>query len=416
MTDFPWPVHPAAELFPLLGDDELGELADDIKRHGLHEPVWLWDDPERGTVLLDGRNRARACQLAGVPIKTRHYLDGDPIAFSISANEKRRHLTAGQRDFLALEIAKLYEAEAKNRQGARTDLKPSDFPADLRESYPLISTDEALHNVRWQARQRESAERAAQVVKASGRGVSQAKRIEREAPDLAEKVRAGQLAIDRAERIIRDREAEQRRIEQARAEAAAQPAPAIVDIRVGDFREVLADLHDIDAIITDPPYPHEFIPLLGDLAAWADKVLAPDGILAVLMGQTYLPEVYRLLDGHRPYRWTGCYLTPGNGYASMARRVQSNWKPLLVYGGGPRFADIIRSEGQDAAAKSLHRWGQDYGAFHVIIERLTSRGQTIADPFTGSGTTLLAAKALGRHAIGADVDAAAVATARERLS
>jgi len=163
-------------------------------------------------------------------------------------------------------------------------------------------------------------------------------------------VRAGQLAIDRAERIIRDREAEHRRIEQARAEAAAQPEPTIVDIRVGDFREVLADLHDIDAVITDPPYPHEFIPLLEDLAAWADKVLKPDGVLAVLMGQTYLPEVYRLLDGHRPYRWTGCYLTPGNGYASMARRVQSNWKPLIVYGGGPRFADIIRSEGQDASA------------------------------------------------------------------
>ena len=189
-----------------------------------------------------------------------------------------------------------------------------------------------------------------------------------------------------------------------------------MDIRVGDFREVLADLHDIDAVITDPPYPHEFIPLLGDLAAWADKVLKPDGVLAVLMGQTYLPEVYRLLDGHRPYRWTACYLTPGNGYASMARRVQSNWKPLIIYGGGPRLGDIIRSEGTDADAKSNHKWGQDYGAFHTIIERLTTRGQTVADPFMGSGTTLLAAKALGRHAIGADVDPQSITTARERLA
>ena len=185
---------------------------------------------------------------------------------------------------------------------------------------------------------------------------------------------------------------------------------------MGDFREALADLHDIDAVITDPPYPHEFIPLLEDLAAWADKVLKPDGVLAVLMGQTYLPEVYRLLDGRRPYRWTACYQTSGPGYVSMARRVQSNWKPLIVYGGGPRFADIIRSEGQDVAAKSNHRWGQDYAAFHTIIERLTERGQTVADPFMGSGTTLLAAHALGRHAIGGDVDAAAVATARGRLS
>jgi 16S rRNA G966 N2-methylase RsmD len=385
-------------LFPLLGDDELAELATDIRDHGLHEPVWLWDDPERGTVLLDGRNRARACLLGGIEIRTRTYRGDDPIAFSISANEKRRHLTAGQRSFLALEIEKLYAAEAKRGRPRKDD---QEKVADPRQ---------------YSARENKSVERAAKVAKASGRGVSQAKRVEREAPDLAEKVKAGHLAIDRAERIIRDREAEQRRIEQARREAAAQPAPAVVDIRAGDFREVLSDLHDIDAIITDPPYPHEFIPLLGDLAAWADKVLKPDGVLAVLMGHTYLPEVYRLLDGHRPYRWTGCYLTPGNGYVSMARRVQSNWKPLIVYGGGPRFADIVRSEGQDAAAKSLHFWGQDYGAFHVIVERLTSRGQTVCDPFMGSGTTLLAAKALGRHAVGADVDAAHVATARKRLA
>lgn len=396
----PWPPHPAAELFPLLGDDELRELAEDIKVHGLHEPVWLYDDPERGTVLLDGRNRARACLLAGVEIRTRPYRGSDPIAFSISANEKRRHLTAGQRAFLALQVETLYAAESAKNVGGRPPKNEEKPRADL----PGVNSNE-----------RRSRERAAKVTKASGRGVSQAKRVADKAPDLAEQVQRGTIALDRADRIIRDREAEQRRIDQARAEAAAQPAPTIVDIRHGDFREVLADLKDIDAVITDPPYPGEFIPLLADLAAWADKVLAPDGVLAVLMGQTYLPEVYRLLDGHRPYRWTACYLTPGSGYASMARRVQSNWKPLIIYGGGPRLADIIRSEGTDAGAKSNHKWGQDYGAFHTIVERLTSRGQTIADPFAGSGTTLLAAHALGRHAVGAEVDAVAFGRARERL-
>jgi len=400
-TGFPWPVHPAAELFPLLADDELHELADDIKRHGLHEPVWLWDDPERGVVLLDGRNRARGCQLAGVQIRTRRYDGSDPIQFSISANVKRRHLTPGQLADLALDVEEMYAAEAKKRQGERTDLIPQDFPADRPESNP---------------RERESRERAAKAVGAKGRNVSKAKRIREKAPDLAEQVKAGTLAIDRADRIQRDREAQDKRIEQARQEAAAQTAPAVIDIRHGDFREALADLQYVDAIITDPPYPHEFIPLLADLAAWADKVLKTDGILAVLMGQTYLPEVYRLLDGHRPYRWTACYLTDGPGYVSHSRRVQSNWKPLIVYGGGPRFADIIRSEGLDASAKSHHRWGQDYGAFHTIIERLTERGQTVADPFMGSGTTLLAAHALGRHAVGCDVDPESVRTARERLA
>lgn len=223
------------------------------------------------------------------------------------------------------------------------------------------------------------------------------------------------LGKGRSERKKRDADSERRRIEADR-EAARAVTEVTVDVRRGDFREVLADLSDVDAIITDPPYPSEFLPLLADLAAWSDKVLKPDGVLVVLMGQTHLPEVYRLLDGHRPYRWTACYMTPGAGYSSYARGLQSNWKPLLVYGGGPRFVDVFTAEVGDTAAKTHHKWGQDYSAFSSIVQAFTEPGATVADPFMGSGTTLLAAKLAGRHAIGADVDADHVATARERLN
>jgi 16S rRNA G966 N2-methylase RsmD len=411
VTESQWPVHPAAELFPLLGEAELAELAEDIRANGLHEPIWLWDDPERGTVLLDGRNRYAACRLVGVAETTQRYIGDDPITFSISRNMKRRHLTTGQKAAVAEAAEPLIAAQTRQREVLRKSTSLRD------ESGTQIKATEAdLPQSPKPKRAPQSRDIAATVAGTSGRAVAQFKRVKQQAPDLAEKVRTGDLALDRAERIIRDREAEQRRIEQARREAEAQPERTVVDVRHGDFRDVLADLRGVDAIITDPPYPGEYLPLLDDLAAWADKALSPDGVLAVLMGQTHLPEVYRRLDGHRPYRWTACYLTLGAGYASQARRCQSNWKPLLVYGGGPRFADIIRSEGTDAGAKSHHKWGQDYGAFHTIVERFTSRGQTVVDPFMGSGTTLLAAHALGRHAIGCDVDPEHVATARERLA
>jgi 16S rRNA G966 N2-methylase RsmD len=420
------PVHPAADLFPMLSGDDLKQLADDIAEHGLREPVWTWVNEDGTECLLDGRNRIAACAESGTVAPTRRYEGDDPINFVVSLNISRRHLTAGQRAMLALELVPLYEEEARkakakatsdeNRRRAaeRLAAERADYAAPLVEVEP-IPVCAGLRKPEPKVPHRSTA-KAAATTKASSRAVDQAKRVTDKAPDLAKKVKTGEIAIDRAERIIRDREAEQRRVDQAKVEAAQMGDVAVVDIRHGDFRDVLSDLADVDAIITDPPYPHEFIPLLGDLATWADKVLAENGILAVLMGQTYLPEVYRLLDTGRPYRWTACYLTPGNGYASMKARVQSNWKPLIVYGGGPRFADIIRSEGTDAAAKDNHKWGQDYGAFHTIIERLTERGQTVVDPFMGSGTTLLAAHALGRHAIGCDVDKEHVAKAQERLS
>lgn len=401
--------HPAAELFPLMQGEEFDALVADIELHGLVEPVWLVADAEQGDLLLDGRNRWRACAKAGMTPRTRYYTGDDPIGFSISQNMQRRHLTTGQKAAVAVAALPLYEAEAAKRQRelAGTRSNPTEqVRADLPEPEFQPPKPPAPR----------ARDRAASTAGTSGRAVAQFKRLQEQDPGLAELVRKGTLALDRAERILRDREAEKRKVEEAKREAELQPEPSLVDLRCGDFREVLADVRDVDAIITDPPYPAEFLPLLDDLAAWADKVLTEDGVLAVLFGQTHLPEVYRRLDGHRPYRWTACYLTDGPGYVSHPRKVQSNWKPLLVYGGGPRMADVLRSEGTDAGAKSLHKWGQDYSAFHTLVERLTSRGQTVADPFMGSGTTLLAAHALGRHVIGAELDPEHFATAKERLS
>lgn len=48
------PPHSAAELFPLLPPDELVELAEDIKKHGMQEAIVLTADCKQ---LVDGRNR-----------------------------------------------------------------------------------------------------------------------------------------------------------------------------------------------------------------------------------------------------------------------------------------------------------------------------------------------------------------------
>lgn len=386
-------VHPAAELFPLMDGEEYAAFVEDVRANGFREPAWI----DKAGRLLDGRNRERAAKDTGRVLTFKTYEGNDPIGFVVSLNLARRHLNPGQLAMLAIDIKKAKAEEAKKRQGRRNDLP--NIQADPPES---LETGQ-------------SRDLAGAAVGVPGRAVSRAERVEDAAPDLAAQVRSGSLALDRAERIIRDRDAESRRVAQAQAEAAEGDQPTTVDLRLGDFRDVLTDLEDVDAIITDPPYPAEFLPLLADLAVWADKVLADDGLLAVLIGHIHLPEVLRLLDGHRAYRWTACYLMDGPGYVCHPRKVQTNWKPLLVYGGGPRFADVIRSEGRDADAKNNHKWGQDYNAFHTIVERLTTRGQTVADPFMGSGTTLLAAHALGRHVVGCDIDAEAVATAQERL-
>lgn len=84
--------HPFADRFPMLGTEELERLAADIAENGLQHPIVLDIDGR----ILDGRNRWAACEIAGVTPETVLYEGDDLAAFVLSANVARRHLTTGQ--------------------------------------------------------------------------------------------------------------------------------------------------------------------------------------------------------------------------------------------------------------------------------------------------------------------------------
>jgi hypothetical protein len=114
--------HPRADIFPLMEGEEFAALVADIKANGLNEHIVICEG-----MILDGRNRYRACIAAGVDVLTvdfealvkAHRLSNDPAAFVTSANIHRRHLTAEQKRDL---IAKLLKADPSksDRQIAET--------------------------------------------------------------------------------------------------------------------------------------------------------------------------------------------------------------------------------------------------------------------------------------------------------
>lgn len=112
MTTSNIPIHPAAELFPMMTDDEFTGLKKDIDLHGCKEPIYIWQDQ-----LLDGRNRLKACDQLG--IQPEQYIlddDTDPWEFVISSNLHRRHLTTGQRAMVAAKIAQRKRGENQHSQ------------------------------------------------------------------------------------------------------------------------------------------------------------------------------------------------------------------------------------------------------------------------------------------------------------
>lgn len=99
-----YPLHPAAELFPVMDEAAFAALVADIAAHGQREPILVLDGQ-----VIDGRHRLRACEQLGLEPLVRQVSadDGDPFGLVVSLNLHRRHLSEGQRAIIAARLATL---------------------------------------------------------------------------------------------------------------------------------------------------------------------------------------------------------------------------------------------------------------------------------------------------------------------
>jgi hypothetical protein len=173
-------IHPAAEAFPLIDGDEFDKLVADIKANGLRLPITFNHD---GSVLADGRNRKRACEIAGVePVYEylpESYSEQDIIDYIVSVNMRRREMTHGQKLATAAKLEPIYAAAARDRMLAGKKDPTADSPEGSR-------------------RENESREQAAKAADTSGRSLSDFKALRRDEPDLADAVEKGGMSLNAA--------------------------------------------------------------------------------------------------------------------------------------------------------------------------------------------------------------------------
>jgi protein gp37/ParB-like chromosome segregation protein Spo0J len=266
----PYDVHPFADAFPLIEGPEFDELASDIKRQGLRSPIVLSHD---GKTLIDGRNRWRACDSAGAdPVFERlpeRYTESMILDYIVSVNMARRHLNPGQRAMVALAYEAAVAETAKNAQreaGRRTAQKMN---AEVTGATLTPDLEPALGK-----NQRSSAAVAAKVTGASRSAVAQAKAVQRDAPDLAEKVRAGSLALDAADRQRKQRVA-----------AMPKPEPAAAPVRTGPVMLTLRTHTGAEVFYPEPQAKATFNETSGPGISWAKWSWNP--VTGCLHGCTY---------------------------------------------------------------------------------------------------------------------------------
>lgn len=216
--------HPYAEIFPLIEGAAFDELVADIKLHGLREKIWLYEGK-----ILDGRNRYLACQKANVKLETRNYAGVNPLAFVISLNVQRRHLSESQRAMAAARIATL-------REGANQHLPRNIDSSDVGASIEAPTQDDAAESMKVG---RSSVQRARKVIAEGSKALQKA-------------VDKGDVSVSKAASVVNLPKSEQL--------AAATAKPERVDF-------------DDDEVATAEAMERE-------LAASIEKIMAADDRLA----------------------------------------------------------------------------------------------------------------------------------------
>ena len=442
--------HPAAECFPLMTDVELEALAADIGTNGCRVPVSICGD-----LLLDGRNRALACERVGVPVpwETLPAVGARDASLVVtSLNLQRRHMAESQRALAAAKLANLgagrpaaagtaepaaqTDETADSGQGrlARPNGETAPVGAVSREGAPVgaVSREGAPVGA-------VSQKTAAELMNVSRRSTQRAAAIKND-PDLAPAVERGEVTVADAYRV-RDEPAEVKRRavetveageaptlagavkrikqeearEQAIAEAMNTPAvPNLLTAPVGELEAVVGP-GSVDIIATMPPTARGSVEggVYGDLGRFAAHALRPGGVLLTRVASAHLPKVLQQLavEGLE-YRWIVACYEPHGRRRINARKVTTSWRPWLVY---TRSGERPDRNSADYFAAADGEAAQTATAFESMVREWAAPGWALFDPFCGTGTVLVAGRRAGLHVGGADADTGNVALARQAL-
>ncbi len=301
--------HPAAMLWPMLKEPDLQALADSIKERGLNNPITIYEE-----MILDGRNRYKACQMAGVEPRFTEFNGGDPFLFVFDQNGERRldvtnamkygiwkRTVAMSDEWLTKQRRIVKEANAKRSSAQRGNENASKQRIKNSSSTCGTTTESDLSKDRNKTRAA-----AAEFAKVDKGTVAKMDALEKAAPDLYEKVVDGETPLTQAQRVAKERKREAKREENRQQVAQAAKPDAVEGV--------------YSTIVIDPPWdwgdegdqdqlgrsrPDYATMSIDELKALpVDKLAATDAHLYLWITNRSLPKGFALMDA-----WGFRYIT-----------------------------------------------------------------------------------------------------------
>ena len=188
-----------------------------------------------------------------------------------------------------------------------------------------------------------------------------------------------------------------------------------ITIFLGDCRDILPTLApgDANALVTDPPFGIDF-----SGATWTDEPVDYCEFM-----QAWLPQAQRIVGGGPMFVWQALptierwhtWFPPGYRVMAICKGfvqfrptpVQYSWDPVVFWGELKGEPDVRRKDWYVQALAPFganrphidHPCPKPLEATGYVVSLASQMGDTILEPFAGSGTTLIAAKRLGRKVI-----------------
>ncbi len=200
----------------------------------------------------------------------------------------------------------------------------------------------------------------------------------------------------------------------------------MIDIKQGDNVDLIKELKDesIDAIITDPPYGINKAGILNDdsLEAYYKmlpecyRVLKNDSVFATFASIKRLPEFF--MNNPFDYKWQYIvYINNGMVWDDLGA---NRYMPVLIFQKGkPKIKSMLDVYECSTSVKQcdtrVHPTQKRLDVLLKLVNAITKIGDTILDPFMGSGTTGVASLSLRRNFIGYELDKTYFERAKERL-
>jgi len=243
---------------------------------------------------------------------------------------------------------------------------------------------------------------------------------------IAEKVVNGDVTTIK-EGIVRVQREKQRTVFAALGEE-ARKLPDTISLIHADFFEYEEKIPDesIDCIISDPPYVAEWAKNITPFITIANRILKPGGALVMYLGHARLQEFFEGIReceigfGDDALQYYHICALEHTGHLAAMHHVgaMNGFKPVLIAMKPPThkpyemYNDLLTGSGRE---KDVHDWQQSTEEILPLIHAFTKPGDTILDPFCGSGTIGIAAKSCDRGFLGIDIIAENIEISNARL-